>query len=105
VGSELTRFTHSVNVLIGVGLLAEPLAFADAGWVLGSILLLFCALITNCECGRIVFGARSDLCCLTDTGKMLAKMMVRDPSLLTYADVLIKAYGHNARTFIYGMCE
>lgn len=36
---------------------------------------------------------------------MLAKMMIRDPSLLTYADVLIKAYGHSARTFIYGMCE
>ena len=36
---------------------------------------------------------------------MLAKMMNRDLSLLTYADVLIKAYGRNARTFIYGMCE
>ncbi|ORY78078.1 transmembrane amino acid transporter protein-domain-containing protein [Leucosporidium creatinivorum] len=76
---------NTVNVLIGVGLLAEPLAFADAGWVLGTILLLFCALITNY------------------TGKMLAKMMARDLSLLTYADVLIKAYGHNARTFIYAM--
>lgn len=41
---------------------------------------------------------------LADTGKMLAKMMMRDSSLLTYADVLIKAYGHSARTFIYGMC-
>lgn len=92
-------------MLIGVGLLAEPLAFADAGWVLGSILLLFCALITNCEHSRSQVWSRADLCCFTDTGKMLAKMMVRDPSLLTYADVLIKAYGHNARTFIYGMCE
>lgn len=92
-------------MLIGVGLLAEPLAFADAGWVLGSILLLFCALITNCECKCDQDEINVDLCCATDTGKMLAKMMIRDPSLLTYADVLIKAYGHNARTFIYGMCR
>lgn len=37
-----------VNVLIGVGLLADPLAFADAGWILGTLILLFCALVTNC---------------------------------------------------------
>lgn len=37
-----------VNVLIGVGLLADPLAFADAGWIFGTLILLFCALVTNC---------------------------------------------------------
>lgn len=40
---------NCVNVLVGVGLLAEPLAFADAGWIVGTFLLLFCALITCCE--------------------------------------------------------
>ncbi|KAK4052660.1 hypothetical protein OIV83_001947 [Microbotryomycetes sp. JL201] len=76
---------NTVNVLIGVGLLAEPFAFAEAGWVLGTILLLFCALITNY------------------TGKMLAKIMTRDDTLTTYADVLIKAYGNWSRSLIYAM--
>jgi len=40
--------TCSVNVLVGVGLLADPLAFAYGGWILGVLLLLFCALVTNC---------------------------------------------------------
>ncbi|SCZ87353.1 BZ3500_MvSof-1268-A1-R1_Chr2-2g04819 [Microbotryum saponariae] len=70
---------NTVNVLIGVGLLAEPFAFADAGWAIGTLLLLFCALITNY------------------TGKMLAKIMRQDSSLATYADVLIKAYGTRAK--------
>ncbi|KDE05691.1 hypothetical protein MVLG_03925 [Microbotryum lychnidis-dioicae p1A1 Lamole] len=76
---------NTVNVLIGVGLLAEPLAFADAGWAIGTILLLFCALITNY------------------TGKMLAKIMRQDSSLATYADVLIKAYGTRAKNMVYAL--
>ncbi|KAL8287435.1 hypothetical protein RQP46_003293 [Phenoliferia psychrophenolica] len=74
---------NTINVLIGVGLLAEPLAFADAGWVCGTLLLLFCALITNY------------------TAKMLARIMSEDPTLLTYSDVLIKAYGPSARSIIH----
>ncbi|KAK4705555.1 solute carrier family 32 (vesicular inhibitory amino acid transporter), partial [Phenoliferia sp. Uapishka_3] len=74
---------NTVNVLIGVGLLAEPLAFADAGWICGTLLLLFCALITNY------------------TAKMLARIMSQDPTLLTYSDVLIKAYGPKARSLIH----
>ncbi|GAA5922690.1 hypothetical protein JCM3775_006101 [Rhodotorula graminis] len=74
---------NTVNVLIGVGLLAEPLAFADAGWVGGILLLVFCALVTNY------------------TAKMLAAMMKQDRTSATYADVLIKAYGPWARETIY----
>ncbi|GAA5905724.1 hypothetical protein JCM8208_000878 [Rhodotorula glutinis] len=74
---------NTVNVLIGVGLLAEPLAFADAGWVGGMLLLVFCALVTNY------------------TAKMLAAMMKQDRTSATYADVLIKAYGPWARETIY----
>ncbi|BGP49474.1 hypothetical protein JCM10450v2_005365 [Rhodotorula kratochvilovae] len=74
---------NTVNVLVGVGLLANPLAFADAGWVFGTILLLFCALVTNY------------------TAKMLAAMMRQDRTSATYADVLIKAYGPWARSIIY----
>lgn len=40
---------NCINVLVGVGLLADPLAFADAGWILGTLLLLYCALVTNCR--------------------------------------------------------
>ncbi|GAA6050742.1 hypothetical protein JCM3770_006603 [Rhodotorula araucariae] len=74
---------NTVNVLIGVGLLADPLAFADAGWIFGTVLLLFCALVTNY------------------TAKMLAAMMRQDRSSATYADVLIRAYGSWARSTIY----
>lgn len=40
---------NMVNVLIGVGLLGLPLSFADSGWIAGIFLLVFCALVTNCE--------------------------------------------------------
>lgn len=38
---------NSFNVLCGVGLLSEPLAFASAGWIGGAGLLAFCGLVTN----------------------------------------------------------
>lgn len=41
---------------------------------------------------------------LADTAKMLAKAMAQDHSLRTYADVLIKAFGPRARTFVHFMC-
>ncbi|GAA5949075.1 hypothetical protein JCM3765_004004 [Sporobolomyces pararoseus] len=76
---------NTVNVLVGVGLLAEPLAFAYGGWLLGTLLLLFCALVTNY------------------TAKMLASLMRLDPTQHTYADVLIKAFGPKSRKWIYAL--
>ncbi|GAA6060680.1 hypothetical protein JCM10212_005062 [Sporobolomyces blumeae] len=76
---------NTVNVLVGVGLLADPLAFAYGGWVLGTLLLLFCALVTNY------------------TAKMLASLMRLDPTQHTYADVLIKAFGPRSRRWIYAL--
>ncbi|GAA5871993.1 hypothetical protein JCM16303_000937 [Sporobolomyces ruberrimus] len=76
---------NTVNVLVGVGLLAEPLAFAYGGWFLGTLLLLFCALVTNY------------------TAKMLAALMRLDPTQHTYADVLIKAFGPRSRQWIYAL--
>ncbi|GAA5871168.1 hypothetical protein JCM3774_006811 [Rhodotorula dairenensis] len=76
---------NTVNVLIGVGLLADPLAFADAGWIFGTLLLLFCALVTNY------------------TAKMLAAMMRQDRHSSTYADVLISAYGTWSRPVILAL--
>lgn len=76
---------NTVNVLIGVGLLADPLAFADAGWIFGTLILLFCALVTNY------------------TAKMLAAMMRQDRHALTYADVLISGYGTWSRPVILAL--
>ncbi|GAA99963.1 hypothetical protein E5Q_06666 [Mixia osmundae IAM 14324] len=73
---------NSINVLIGVGILAEPLAFAYAGWIGGTILLLFCGLITNYS------------------AKVLARILADDPELHTFADIGAKAFGSAARTFI-----
>lgn len=39
----------SINVLIGVGLLADPLAMADSGWAMGVAILLFCSFTTFCS--------------------------------------------------------
>lgn len=38
---------NAVNVLVGVGILALPLSFRLAGWLYGSIILVFCCLATN----------------------------------------------------------
>lgn len=38
---------NSVNVLVGVGILALPLSFRLAGWLYGSLIFLFCCLGTN----------------------------------------------------------
>ncbi|GAA5890009.1 hypothetical protein JCM6882_009197 [Rhodosporidiobolus microsporus] len=74
---------NTINILIGVGLLADPLAFADSGWVLGVMLLLFCSFVTFY------------------TALLLARLMRLHPSSHTYADVLIRAYGPWARSLIY----
>jgi vesicular inhibitory amino acid transporter len=66
---------NTVAVLLGVGLLSEPLAIYYAGWILGSILLLFFALLTNY------------------TAKKLARIIHADPSLRSYSDIARKAFG------------
>lgn len=70
---------NTVNALIGVGILALPLAISYAGLVSGTILFIGCGLVTNY------------------TGKVLAKIMRSDPSLKTYADIGICAFGPRAR--------
>ncbi|GAA5974462.1 hypothetical protein JCM11641_003230 [Rhodosporidiobolus odoratus] len=74
---------NTINVLIGVGLLADPLALADSGWLFGMMLLLFCSFVTYY------------------TAILLARLMALHPSSKTYADVLIRAYGPNFRSVIY----
>lgn len=60
----------------------KALAFSQAGWILGILLLLYCSALTNY------------------TAKVLARALYDDPRLMTYADIGAKAFGASARTFI-----
>ena len=48
---------NAIAVLVGIGVLSEPLAFAYAGWIGGTLLLLFFGIVTNYTCVGIEFGA------------------------------------------------
>jgi hypothetical protein len=45
---------NTVAILLGIGMLSEPLAFASAGWAWGSILLLFYGTVTCYTCVSMV---------------------------------------------------
>ncbi|KAL1304503.1 hypothetical protein AAFC00_003492 [Neodothiora populina] len=70
---------NSVNVLIGVGLLALPLALKYSGWVPGLIFFVFAAISTQY------------------TAKLLAKCLDVDNSLITFADLAYVSFGPGAR--------
>ncbi|KAH9825581.1 vacuolar amino acid transporter 1-like [Teratosphaeria destructans] len=70
---------NSVNVLIGVGLLALPLAMRLAGWVPGLLFFAFAGLST------------------AYTAKLLAKCADVDASLITFADLAYVSFGPAAR--------
>ncbi|KAK5119931.1 hypothetical protein LTR85_007007 [Meristemomyces frigidus] len=70
---------NSVNVLIGVGLLALPLAMKLSGWVPGLIFFAFAGISTSY------------------TAKLLAKCMDLDGSMVTFADLAYVSFGPWAR--------
>ncbi|KLO16986.1 hypothetical protein SCHPADRAFT_868718 [Schizopora paradoxa] len=70
---------NSIAILLGFGMLSEPLAFSYAGWLGGTILIISYGLIT----------------CYS--AKILAHIMLEDPSIRTYADIGNKAFGHRSR--------
>lgn len=70
---------NSVNVLIGVGILALPLAMKYAGWIPGMIFFAFAAITTSY------------------TAKILAKCADVDSSLITFADLAYVSFGQSAR--------
>ncbi|KAJ7597211.1 transmembrane amino acid transporter protein-domain-containing protein [Mycena floridula] len=73
---------NSIAILLGIGLLSEPLAFSCAGWFTGTILLSFYGFI-SCY-----------------TAKILAKIILSDPRLRTYSDIGRKAFGQQSTVFI-----
>ncbi|KAH7915370.1 transmembrane amino acid transporter protein-domain-containing protein [Hygrophoropsis aurantiaca] len=66
---------NCIAILLGIGMLSEPLAFAYAGWICGTILIIFYGFIT----------------CYT--AKILAKIILEDSRLQSYADIGLKAFG------------
>ncbi|PWN49277.1 hypothetical protein IE53DRAFT_317914 [Violaceomyces palustris] len=78
----LQSWFNTVNALIGVGILALPLAFSLAGWLGGTVLFMICGALTNY------------------TGKVLARIMWKEPSLRTYADIGSYAFGPQARLLV-----
>ncbi|KAI5457892.1 transmembrane amino acid transporter protein-domain-containing protein [Mariannaea sp. PMI_226] len=73
---------NSINAIIGVGLLSLPLAFRMAGWIPGLLILTLTAATTS------------------HTGKLLAKCMDYDPSLITYSDLAYVSFGTRARVIV-----
>ncbi|KAF9015332.1 transmembrane amino acid transporter protein-domain-containing protein [Cyathus striatus] len=73
---------NSIAILLGIGMLSEPLAFAYSGWVLGTILIMS-------------YGFFS---CYT--AKILAKIILSDPRLRSYSDIGRKAFGPRSTLFI-----
>ncbi|KAJ7886654.1 transmembrane amino acid transporter protein-domain-containing protein, partial [Mycena leptocephala] len=66
---------NSTAILLGIGMLAMPLGLAFAGWGMGIALIIF-------------YGSIS---CYT--AKILARIILSDPSLRSYADIGRKAFG------------
>ncbi|PLW06142.1 hypothetical protein PCANC_25176 [Puccinia coronata f. sp. avenae] len=76
---------NAFNILCGVGLLSEPLAFSAMGWIGGVLMFIFCGLSTNY------------------TAKILARLMAEDRFLLTYNDICYKAFGRSMQYPIAGL--
>ncbi|KAF7345032.1 Aa-trans domain-containing protein [Mycena venus] len=72
---------NSIAILLGIGMLSEPLAFAYAGWGMGLLLIIFYGFI-SCY-----------------TAKILAGIILSDPRLRSYADIGRKAFGPRS-TFV-----
>lgn len=71
----LLQLFNSIAILLGIGMLSEPLAFSYAGWIAGTILIF-------------LYGA---LTCYT--AKILARIILEDHRLRSYSDIGHKAFG------------
>ncbi|KAI8976766.1 transmembrane amino acid transporter protein-domain-containing protein [Pilobolus umbonatus] len=79
--SFLQSVFNAVNVLVGVGILALPLAFRIAGWVYGSLIFLFCSLGTRYS------------------AKIIIKCIQNRPNAV-YSDMGETAFGNQGRNVI-----
>ncbi|KAI7908238.1 transmembrane amino acid transporter protein-domain-containing protein [Cokeromyces recurvatus] len=73
---------NSINILIGIGILALPLGFKCAGWAIGLSVFVFCCGLTNY------------------TAKLLQKCLDIDPESRTYGDMGALAFGLKGRIWV-----
>ncbi|CAA7266602.1 unnamed protein product [Cyclocybe aegerita] len=73
---------NSIAILLGIGMLSEPLAFAYAGWAMGTLLIISYGFIA----------------CYT--AKILAHVIWSDPRIRSYSDIGRKAFGPKATPVI-----
>ncbi|TFY68341.1 hypothetical protein EVJ58_g1054 [Rhodofomes roseus] len=73
---------NAIAILLGIGMLSEPLAFAYAGWIGGTVIIIFYGWIT----------------CYT--AKILAHIILDDPRLRSYSDIGKKAFGPRSGPWI-----
>jgi vesicular inhibitory amino acid transporter len=73
---------NSIAILLGIGMLSEPLAFAYSGWTIGTFLI-------------IAYGY---VACYT--AKILARVILSDSRLRSYSDIGKKAFGPKVMPFI-----
>ncbi|RUS32491.1 transmembrane amino acid transporter protein-domain-containing protein [Jimgerdemannia flammicorona] len=73
---------NSVNILIGIGILALPYGLRCAGWVVALSVFVFCCGLTNYS------------------AKLFAKCMDADPSAQTYGDIGAAAFGNQAKVVV-----
>ncbi|KAI8096706.1 transmembrane amino acid transporter protein-domain-containing protein [Halteromyces radiatus] len=73
---------NSINILAGVGILALPLGFKYAGWILGFVLFFFCLGLTNY------------------TAKLLGRCLYAYPESQTYGDMAYNAFGNRGRILV-----
>lgn len=73
---------NSINTMMGIGMLSLPLGFKLSGWVLGSAILVLCALSTNY------------------TAKLLGRILKVHPHLRSYSDVAHLCYGGSVNFII-----
>ncbi|KAG2222521.1 hypothetical protein INT45_012835 [Circinella minor] len=76
---------NAVNVLIGIGILALPLAFRCGGWLIGSFTFLFCALGTNY------------------TAKIIVRCLDYAEGSSTYGDMGAAAFNESGRAWVSGV--
>lgn len=90
---------NSMAILLGIGLLSEPLAFAYAGWIGGTILITFYGWLTCYTCVLTLLTKRIRGLTYASSAKILAKLIRSDPSLRSYTDIAQKAFGPRATSF------
>ncbi|KAI0036699.1 transmembrane amino acid transporter protein-domain-containing protein [Vararia minispora EC-137] len=73
---------NACALLLGIGMLSEPLAFSYAGWIGGTALMVFYGYLT----------------CYT--AKFLARITITDPTVRSYADIGLKAFGARSASIV-----